>query len=114
MTRKEGLLPDHKFPEIRWDSETKRETLTHLTDDDIKRDFQLLSNQRNQQKREVCRTCFQTGMRGTIYGISFFYRGSNTWDTTIPKQSKLAENGCVGCGWYDVNTWRSALLKKLG
>ena len=50
-TKKEGLLPDHKFSEIRWNDETKRETLENLTDKEILRDFQLLSNQRNQQKR---------------------------------------------------------------
>jgi hypothetical protein len=113
VVRKEGLLPDHKFPEIRWDAETRRETLVHLTDADIKRDFQLLSNQRNQQKREVCRNCFQTGVRGTIYGINFFYKGSGMWDSKIPKQGKAAEQGCLGCGWYDINTWRSEVLKKL-
>ena len=113
VTRKEGLLPDHKFPEIRWDAETRRGTLEHLTDADIKGDFQLLSNQRNQQKREVCRACFQTGIRGTIYGIDFFYNGKSTWDPSIPKQGKAAEQGCVGGGWYDINAWRSELLKKI-
>jgi hypothetical protein len=113
VTRKEGLLPDHKFPEIRWDAETKRDTLENLTDVDIKRDFQLLSNQRNQQKREVCRTCFQTGARGTVYGIDFFYKGKSTWDPSISKQGKQAEQGCIGCGWYDINTWRAELLKKI-
>lgn len=113
VTRKEGLLPDHKFPEIRWDAETRRETLDHLTDTEIKRDFQLISNQRNQQKREICRTCFQTNQRGTIYGINFFYKGTSMWDLHLPKQGKSAEQGCVGCAWYDINRWRSELIKKL-
>jgi len=111
--RKEGLLPDHKFPEIRWDAETRRHSLEHLTDEEIKKDFQLLSNQRNQQKREVCRKCFQSGNRGTVYGIPFFYEGSEVWDTNIPKVGKKAEQGCVGCGWYDINKWRAELAKKL-
>ena len=113
VTRKEGLLPDHKFPEIRWDAETRRATLKHLTDAEIKADFQLLSNQRNQQKREVCRACFQTGVRGTVYGLNFFYKGKSTWDPSIPTQGKAAEQGCVGCGWHDINTWRTELLKKI-
>jgi len=113
QARKEGLLPDHKFPEIRWDSDTRRESLEGLTIANIQRDFQLLSNQRNQQKREVCRTCFQTGIRGTIYGIKFFYKGKAEWDQNIPPRGKLAEEGCVGCGWYDINTWRSELAKRL-
>jgi len=111
--RKEGLLPDHKFPEIRWDSKTKRDSLEQLSDDEIKQDFQLLSNQRNQQKREVCRNCFQTGTRGEIYGIPFYYQGSSQWDTNIPKTGKLAEKGCIGCGWYDIQAWRHELIKKL-
>jgi len=113
VTRKEGLLPDHKFPEIRWDAATKRDTLSGLDDSEIKRDFQLLSNQRNQQKREVCRNCFQTGNRGTVYGIPFFHSGTEKWDPLIPKIGKEAERGCAGCGWYDINAWRSALISKL-
>ena len=112
-SKKEGLLPDHKFPEIRWDEETKRPSLENLTDEDIKKDFQLLSNQRNQQKREVCRACYQSGQRGVIYGIPFFYSGRPVWDEKIPKNGKAAEAGCVGCGWYDIVQWRDELAKKM-
>jgi hypothetical protein len=111
--KKEGLLPDHKFPEIRWDSETKRASLEDLSDAEILRDFQLLSNQRNQQKREVCRSCFQTGKRGTIYGIPFYYSGNENWEINIPKVGKNAERGCVGCAWYDIQAWRAELLGRL-
>jgi hypothetical protein len=111
--RKEGLLPDHKFPEIRWDSATKRPTIEDLNEEEIVRDFQLLSNQRNQQKREVCRGCFQTGNRGVIYGIAFFHKGNNTWDVSVPKKGKEAERGCAGCAWYDIAAWRVALQSKL-
>jgi hypothetical protein len=112
-TKKEGLLPDHKFPEIRWDAATKRASLSGITDDEIRKDFQLLSNQRNQQKREVCRRCFQSGERGMVYGIPFFYEGTGAWDSSIPKTGKAAEKGCIGCGWYDINTWRNHLIKRL-
>ena len=111
--KKEGLLPDHKFPEIRWDAETKRVSLEDLSDAEILRDFQLLSNQRNQQKREVCRSCFQTGKRGTIYGIPFYYSGNENWGRGIPKVGKNAERGCVGCAWYDIQAWRAELLGRL-
>ncbi len=110
---KHGLLPDHKFPEIRWDDETRAENPDEMSDEKIKEKFQLLDNQRNQQKREVCRKCFQTGNRGIVYGIPFFYAGSETWDKTIPKTGKAAEKGCVGCGWYDLGKWREELIKKL-
>lgn len=82
------LLPDHKFSEIRWDHDTKEENNDNMSEDEIIEKFQLLSNQRNQQKREVCRTCFQTGKRGSIYGIDFFYEGSENWDEDIPKKRK--------------------------
>jgi hypothetical protein len=113
ITKKEGLLPDHKFPEIRWNSKTKRKSLENLSEIEIKNDFQLLTNQRNQQKREICRKCFQTGKRGLIYGIPYFYKGSIDWDKNIPKRGKDAEKGCIGCAWYDIEKWRQKLIKKL-
>lgn len=106
-------LPDHKFSEIRWDENTKAENPDTMTDEDIRSKFQLLTNQRNQQKREVCRTCFQTGKRGVIYGIPFYYEGDEHWDNTIPQKGKEAEKGCVGCPWYDIAEWRKQLLKRL-
>lgn len=106
-------LPDHKFSEIRWDENTKSENPDTMSDDEIRNKFQLLTNQRNQQKREVCRQCFQTGKRGIIYGIPFFYKGNDTWDKSIPKKGKNAEKGCEGCPWYDIEKWRKELLKKI-
>jgi hypothetical protein len=67
-----NLLPDHKFPEIRWGNDTKRDSPEHLNDKEIKEQFQLLSNQRNLQKREVCRQCYQTGDRGYPFGIKYY------------------------------------------
>lgn len=106
-----NCLPDHKFSEIRWDNDTKSENPDTMTDQEIRDKFQLLSNQRNQQKREVCRRCFQTGKRGTIYGIKYFYEGSDSWDTNIPAKGKAAEKGCVGCPWYDIERWRNELAR---
>ena len=40
------LIPDHKFPEIRWDKDTK-ESNEMLGENEIKLKFQLLDNQRN-------------------------------------------------------------------
>lgn len=106
-------LPDHKFPEIRWDENTKSENPDTMTNDQIKSKFQLLTNQRNQEKREACRKCFQTGKRGCIYGISFYYKGTEFWDQSIPSKGKAAEKGCVGCPWYDIAEWRKAILELL-
>lgn len=112
-TPNQHCLPDHKFSEIRWDDDTKAENPDSMTDDEIRDKFQLLSNQRNQQKREVCRNCFQTGKRGTIFGIPFFYEGGPEWDASIPTKGKDAEKGCIGCPWYDIETWRQKLKEKL-
>ena len=108
-----NCLPDHKFSEIRWDENTKAENPETMSDYEIKEKFQLLTNQRNQQKREVCRTCFQTGKRGIIYGIPYYYEGTENWDPAIPKRGKQAEQGCVGCPWYDIAAWRRHLLETL-
>lgn len=110
---KNGLLPDHKFPEIRWDEKTKAENPATMTADEIKKKFQLVDNQRNQQKREACRSCFQTGKRPYPFGIKYYYSGNEDWPTGIPKVGSAAEAGCVGCGWYDLQKWRTELNKKL-
>jgi hypothetical protein len=110
---KHGLLPDHKFSEIRWDDETKAENPENMSEKEIKEKFQLIDNQRNQQKREACRKCFQTGKRGKIFGINYFYEGSEIWDEKIKKIGKEAEQGCVGCGWYDIRKWRDSLNELL-
>lgn len=109
VTNKKALIPDHKFSEVRWDDETKAENPMNMTDDEIKQKFQLLDNQRNQQKREICRKCAQEGIRGTIYGIKFFYKGTEEWDPNIPTLGKAAEKGCEGCPWYDIELWRKKL-----
>lgn len=113
-TQNAHCLPDHKFSEIRWDENTKSENPDNMSDTEIREKFQLLTNQRNQQKREVCRTCFQTGKRGTIYGIEYFYEGNENWNSAIPTKGKEAEKGCVGCPWYDIAEWRRHLMEKLG
>ena len=108
-----NCLPDHKFSEIRWDNETKSENPATMSDQEIRDKFHLLTNQRNQQKREVCCACFQTGKRGVMFGISYYYEGTEDWDPSIPKRGKAAERGCVGCPWYDIAAWRRHLLEAL-
>jgi hypothetical protein len=113
VTSAKSLIPDHKFSEVRWDDETKAENSMDMTDAEIVQKFQLLDNQRNQQKREVCRKCFQEGIRGTIYGIDYFYQGDELWDSNIPTKGKAAEKGCIGCPWYDIELWRKMLNKHI-
>ena len=113
VTAKKALIPDHKFSEVRWDDETKAENSMDMTDAEIIQKFQLLDNQRNQQKREICCRCFQKGIRGTIYGIKYFYEGDENWNPNIPKVGKAAEKGCIGCPWYDIELWRKMLNKHI-
>lgn len=112
-TTVKGLIPDHKFSEVRWDEETKAENSMEMTDEEVIEKFQLLDNQRNQQKREVCRSCFQNGKRGVVYGIPFFYSGTIDWPDDVPTVGKAAERGCIGCAWYDIERWRKELINKL-
>lgn len=113
-TYNRNCLPDHKFSEIRWGADTKAENPDTMTDAEIRQKFQLLTNQRNQQKREMCRNCFQTGKRGYPFGIKYYYAGTEDWDSSIPTKVKQAERGCFGCGWYDFAAWRKALNKRVG
>ncbi|MDQ2805778.1 MAG: restriction endonuclease [Chloroflexota bacterium] len=107
------LIPDHKFPEIRWAADTRRENPDTISDDEIRAKFQLLDNQRNQQKREVCRQCYQTDKRGQVYGIPYYYAGDANWPADVSKRGKAAEAGCVGCPWYDLQAWRDSLNRLL-
>ncbi len=109
MAKTNKLIPDHKFSEVRWDEHTAEDNPDDMSETKIKEKFQLLSNQRNQQKREVCRECFQTGIRGKIYGIDYFYEGDEHWPKGIPLVGKDAEKGCIGCPWYDIELWRKSL-----
>lgn len=108
------LLPDHKFPEIRWMPDSSVKLPDDMSANSIRQTFQLINNQRNQQKREVCRNCFQTGIRGKLYGIPFFYKGTELWPKEVPQTGTEAEKGCIGCGWYDMEAWHEKLRAKLG
>lgn len=103
-----SVLPDHKFPEVRWDKSTAVSN-GQLTVEMMREKFQLVPESINQAKREVCRKCFQTGKRGKFNGIDFYYAGDECWPDKVPKVGKAAKIGCVGCFWYDMSAWRKAL-----
>lgn len=107
------LLPDHKFPEERWDSTIAVQNTLAITEEEARNKFQLLTNQRNQEKREACKKCYLTKERQCPFDIEFYYEGGKNWDSNIPEVGKEAEKGCVGCGWYDIQKWREELNKKL-
>lgn len=110
---KDFLLADHKFPESRWDENTPEVNDSYMSETEILRKFQLLDNASNLRKKQMCESCAESGRRPSMYGISFFYRGSEKWDDSIPIRGQEAEKGCVGCPWYDIEEWKKELNKLL-
>lgn len=108
-----SILPDHKFPEIRWGENPEITKNSGLSDEEARRKFQPLSNRFNLLKKEACKKCFSEGKRQFPYGIKFYYEGGEMWDAQYPKQGPQAEAGCIGCGWYDLLKWKEALNKEL-
>ena len=111
------LTVDHKLPRIRWSRETEsiQNDYAAMTDDDIRRHFQLLKRSNgavshNLLKSRACETCFRTGQRGTPFGIRFFHHGGAAWEAP----SKRDPSGCIGCGWFDFAEWREALNRAVG
>ena len=83
---------DHKFPQIRWESD-EEENKVSMTEEEIKAKFILLTRSNNLLKSRQCERCVKTGQRGNFPGIYFWYVGDETWQGA----SKSDENGCVGC-----------------
>ena len=95
------MVIDHKFPSSRWvNGETINET--DMPEEEIKKKFQLLTNQTNLQKERYCKKCVSDGIRGDFFGIKWFYEGDEKWRGS----SKADEKGCVGCCWYDLMEWK--------
>ncbi|OGX25665.1 MAG: hypothetical protein A3J51_01635 [Omnitrophica WOR_2 bacterium RIFCSPHIGHO2_02_FULL_45_21] len=104
------LEVDHRFPQVRW---AKDEIYNpDMPNEEIQKKFQLFTREHNLWKSRYCEHCFRTNERGTFIGINYFYQGNKYWNNTIASDD---ENGCVGCFWYDPETWRNSLnidLKK--
>lgn len=103
------VIIDHKFPSSRWvQGETVNET--DMSEAQIRRKFQILTNQTNLQKERYCQRCVLNGIRGDFFGIKWYYQGDEHWAGT----SKADENGCVGCPWYDLLLWKQKFNEELG
>ncbi len=107
---------DHKLPMIRWNSDTAtgQTNYSEMTDDEIRDKFQVLkasngSVSHNLLKSRACEQCVATGQRGTPFGIIFFYEGDEQWGPEDPTDP----TGCIGCGWYDFDRWRTTLNAQL-
>lgn len=106
------LVIDHRFPMERWGrSEPSHDV--NMSDSEIRGKFQLLkkdsAGNHNLLKSRSCERCIATGKRGTPMNISFWYSGGENWPDDVPQSGPDAEQGCVGCGWYDFEKWRNAL-----
>lgn len=109
-----NLLIDHRFPMNRWGGV---EPINHsgMLEEEIQRKFQLLkkddSGNHNLLKSRACEQCLDTGKRGYPLGVQYYYAGSELWPQDCPTEGPEAEKGCIGCGWYDIQTWRESLNK---
>ena len=106
------LVVDHRFPMERWGVIEPRNP-DNMTVEEIKRKFQLLkkddAGNHNLLKSRSCERCIATRKRGYPLGIKFYYVGDEDWPSNCPQFGEGAEQGCVGCGWYDFEAWRNAL-----
>ena len=106
------LVIDHRFPMERWGSSEPSHDV-NMNESEIRRKFQLLkkdsSGNHNLLKSRSCERCIDIGRRGAPMGIRFWYLGDENWSSHIPQSGSAAEQGCIGCGWYDFETWRNAL-----
>lgn len=96
---------DHRFPQIRWDTNEDINDV-NMTEDEIKYKFILLSRSNNLLKSRYCERCFKTNKRGHFAGILYWHKGDRNWDRNI---SPHDERGCEGCFWYDPYIWRKKL-----
>lgn len=113
---KHELIIDHRFPMERWgDIESINDE--KMSDEDIRNKFQLLkkdsSGNHNLLKSRSCEHCIKTGKRGMPLNIPYWYKGGSTWNPSIPVKGPDAEQGCVGCGWYDYKKWKDSLCSFL-
>jgi len=111
------LVVDHRFPKNLF--KVKEESYDiKMSEAEISRNFQVLKKDEggnhNKLKTEACNKCHAAGgKRGTPLGIKFYYKGGENWPKGVPKRGKKGEEGCDGCGWYDVLKWKKALNMKI-
>lgn len=101
------LVIDHKFPSQRW-SKPEMDNNDNMSDENIKKKFQLLNNQTNLLKSRECDRCVFENIRGQFMGIKWYYSGDEKW-----VKQKDDESGCIGCPWYDVVEWKEQLKKAI-
>ena len=68
------------------------------SDEEIKNEYQCLTKRNNDIKREICKKCQETRLRGIYSGIDFFYVGNEKY-----------EGSCEGCFYAYPDKWRKSL-----
>lgn len=96
------LEVDHKFPQIRWN--TDEESSENASDSELISKFLLFTRSNNLLKSRNCERCVKTDIRGNFPGIYFWYEGDEYW-----RGDPHDEAGCIGCFWYDPYKWREEL-----
>ncbi len=101
---------------LRWGG-AEPKNAADMGEEEIHQKFQVLKKDafgnHNLLKSRACETCLKTDKRGTPFGIQFWAQGDKQWPTDVPRIGKDAEPGCFGCGWYDLETWREELNRRL-
>lgn len=92
---RQKLEIDHKCPFTIAGKDIK---ISNLTDDQVRDNFQHLTPDHNKLKNFKCQQCKREGIRPAFMGIKYWYEGDKVYKGT-----------CVGCGWYDTDTWREHL-----
>lgn len=97
------LEVDHRKPEVRWD-EPEDFDFENMTDEEIKKHFQVLSRKNNLLKSRKCESCVKTSKRPKFMGIDYYYKGDKNYTDEV---------GCEGCGWYNPQKWRKSLNEEI-
>jgi hypothetical protein len=78
------LVIDHRFPMERWGNIEPPHDV-NMSKAEIKEKFQLLkkdtSGNHNLLKSRNCERCIKTELRGTPFGIKFWYEGDENWNS---------------------------------
>ena len=97
----EKLEVDHRFPQVRWESNEDVNDI-HMPEEDIRKKFMLLTRENNLLKSRCCEHCKKTGKRAKGYGIPFWYEGDENWSESLK---------CEGCFWFNPEKWRAKVAE---
>ena len=88
---------DHKIPFSVLKQDIK---ISELTDEEIKKHFQILTPNHNSLKEKKCKQCIKSGKRPKFFNSIFYYKGDENYKTHDD-----GSHPCVGCGYHDGIKW---------